>query len=161
MPTMGTTLTTLGLLAASAALPLAVASPAAAADCSSKLGNYIDSGNVVAWGEPSCAGNPFGWDSGNDSDWGQSGGGFTGSDTNQAESVINGGTTSNGVNVVAFYDYTAYSADYGYGCLKRSTKIDNLYDEYFINPAGTQLRRMHNEISSHKWVRVTACTKFM
>ncbi|MEU5217420.1 hypothetical protein AB0G79_14630 [Streptomyces sp. NPDC020807] len=161
MLTLRTTLATLGLLAAGTTLPLTVASPAAAADCGSELTTWKESGYVLAWGGPGCAGDPLGRAAGNDPDWGQSGGGFTGSDTNQAESVVNGGTYSDGVNIVAFYDYTAYSAANGYGCLKRGMKIDNLYNEYFINPAGTQLRRMHNAISSHQWVTTSACTAYM
>lgn len=162
-----------GLALACTAVPLATASTATAGGvearankCSTEDRKYHNSGYAVAYRSTGCNGY-LGKDKGNDRDWGDATGAFRGKtgpwrDTNNAESVINGGTYGGGVNVVAFYDYTAWTPGKGYGCLKRGSVVSDLSKKKYIRPNGTSTgKTMSNSVSSHRWVKASGCAGFI
>lgn len=151
---------------------LAIAIPAAPAQaapigvqvafCDNKYFQHQGDGKVRAWshiwcGDPAINGNPtpLGADIDNDSNWGDSSGSFQGADNNAAGSVLNTGTYSGGLNVVKFYDGISYSG--GHSCLDwNELYADDLTDDSW-NSGGT----VNNDISSHKWVFASSCSRFM
>ncbi|GAA4681502.1 hypothetical protein GCM10023347_40440 [Streptomyces chumphonensis] len=161
-------LAVVGLAFATALGPLLPASSAAAgerdtqgAGCDSEYWKYANDGNVRAYSGNDCSG-LLGSSPGNDSNWGNSAGGFRGSDNNAASSVLNTGV-QDAYDTVAFYD--AYNYDFtssGYGCLKRNELYaDKLTDNNFSrgdgNGGGLWYADMDDSISSHQWVGDGAC----
>ncbi|WP_318208769.1 hypothetical protein [Streptomyces sp. SJL17-1] len=140
---IGSTVAVLGLAAGS----LLVATPAqASAPCDAFYRDTARSGFMYAWNLPHCSG-LMGGTQGNDANWGDSSGAFTNNETNNAESVMNKGTGSS-YHIVRFYDYTAHSADNGYGCLSPGELYaDDLRDNK-LHDGGPAA----NSISSHNWV---------
>ncbi|MFI6296264.1 hypothetical protein ACIBEJ_32040 [Nonomuraea sp. NPDC050790] len=124
----------------------------------SEIQTSTGDGYVYAFPNQNCQGNRLGRSQGNDSDWGQPGGGFTDSATDRARSVVNNGQVDpNGYNVVALYDYTAYSWQWGYRCLDRGDWVTDLVGHtYTPNPNGTRTKMAYT-ISSHQWVKKSAC----
>jgi hypothetical protein len=91
---------------------------------------------------------------GNDSNWGDSAGGFRGGDTNNASSLLHKGTSGMAVKV---YDKTGYTG--AYSCIKKSEYyVSNLIDDHLTGGGpGTGQVPANNTISSHKWVEESAC----
>ncbi|MEV4374828.1 hypothetical protein AB0J71_47815 [Nonomuraea sp. NPDC049637] len=120
--------------------------------------NLHTTGKVHAFTGLDCRTGDLGADVGNDSDWGASGGGFSGGDTNAAYSVLNNGYDE-GKSVVALYDYTAYSWDWGYACLKTGDWAPDL-SKFSFSPRIYEQNKRYNmggAISSHQWVYESAC----
>ncbi|WP_395362774.1 hypothetical protein ACHGLA_22520 [Streptomyces sp. YH02] len=140
---IGSAVAVLGLATGSLLIaPQAQASTA----CDNFYNTTAKAGYMYAWTLPNCSG-LLGGDVNDDSDWGDSSGSFTGSDTNNAESVMNKGVPDT-YDIVRFSNYTAYNTANGYGCLSRGEKYaDTLWDDRMSNGSPA-----HNSISSHKWV---------
>ncbi|MFB7587888.1 hypothetical protein [Streptomyces sp. NPDC056169] len=140
---IGSAAAVLGLAAGS----VLVGTPAqASAACDDFYNDNAKSGYVYAWNLTNCSG-LLGGDVDDDYDWGDSSGSFQGSDTNNAESVMNKGV-SDGYSIVRFSNYTAYDTAHGYGCLSVGEKYaDTLWDDRMSDGSPA-----HNSISSHKWV---------
>ncbi|MFI0977581.1 hypothetical protein ACH4SP_11185 [Streptomyces sp. NPDC021093] len=140
--TIGIAVTAFGLAAGS----LLIATPAQASAACDSAYRAATSGHVYAYNLPNCSG-LLGHTAGDDADWGDGAGPFTGSDTNNAESVLNKGI-EDGYSTVRFSNYTAYDTANGYGCLKRGELYaDTLWDNKMSNGSPAA-----NSISSHKWV---------
>ncbi|MFI9556985.1 hypothetical protein [Nonomuraea endophytica] len=113
-------------------------------------------GYVYAFPSQNCQGQRLGRDQGDDADWGKPGGGFNDMDTALARSVVNNGQ-EDPYDIVALYDYTAYSWEWGYRCLDRGDWVTDLTAHTFTaKPNGTRTK-MAYAISSHKWVQRSAC----
>ncbi|MCH0543284.1 hypothetical protein I3F58_27785 [Streptomyces sp. MUM 203J] len=109
------------------------------------------SGYLFAYNHTHCSGY-LGKASGNDSDWGDSAGGFRGSDDNRASSVVHKGTSG---MAVKFYSVKGYKG--GHTCLKKSEYyMSSLYGHRFTSSSS-----VNDNISSHKWVWESACSKFL
>ncbi|MER5860494.1 hypothetical protein ACFV2Z_38355 [Streptomyces sp. NPDC059688] len=146
MRKLAVSVVTLGLAALGFALP---ASAHAASGCNAKWPGR--DGNVRAWRDADCQGELLGVTAGNDSNWGDPYGPFTGTDANAASSVMNSGYVG-GKDVVAFYYFADYPSD-AYGCLKPGELyVDNLGRNNFTNG-----RNMNDNIMSHVWVAASAC----
>jgi len=145
-------LATLGLVIAGTLFP--VASAQASAACDTAWHNAIP-GAFYAYDSANCA-NRLGSDSGADANWGDSAGSFRGSDTNKANSILHKGTSGLAVRVSNGASYTG-----NYGCIKKSEfYVSQLYGDYLTG--GTGSHPAWNSISSHKWVRESACgTSFL
>lgn len=167
MRTIRTTLAAFGLAALSVTVPLSTTPSASAgtaqfAGCNNEYngqGGYEGDGKVHIYRDINCA-NQIGNDIDNDSDWGD-GGGDVKNATNMASSVLNSGIRG-GYDAVAFYDYTAYSWEYGFTCLKWSEfYADDLTDNRFSKRTkGEDTGKafiVNDAISSHKWVPESAC----
>lgn len=145
-------LATVGLVIAGALFPVASAQ-ADSLRCARMWNEETTAGNFYAYNSGDC-GDVLGWSSGNDANWGDSAGGFRGSDTNRANSILNKGTSGMAVKV---YDGTGYTG--AYACIKRSELyVSILTDDYLtggVHP--TDRVRAHDTISSHKWVQDSAC----
>ena len=137
---------TLGLAALGLALP---ASAHATSGCNAKWPGR--DANVRAGRDADCQGELHGDTPGNDSNWGDAYGPFTGGDVNSASSVMNSGYVG-GKDVVAFYYYPDYPSS-AYGCLKPGELyVDNLGRNHFTNG-----ENMNDNIMSHVWVAASAC----
>ncbi|MGW3292171.1 hypothetical protein ACWDR3_46945 [Streptomyces sp. NPDC001002] len=113
-------------------------------NCDAQYNAHREDGNMRAYLLTDCY-TLLGTASGNDANWGDGSGSFTGADDNFAWSILNTGTYSGGVNNVQFYDYTNYGG--GTGCLARGELyVDDLRDNTFGNGV-----RASNAISSHRW----------
>ncbi|GAA3605745.1 hypothetical protein GCM10022419_108190 [Nonomuraea rosea] len=123
--------------------------------CNQYKGAHAD-GKFYAFASVDCGGY-LGGDEGNDSDWGQSGGGFSGGDTDKALSILNDGIDV-GLHIVAVYDYTAYTSAQGYRCLDVGDWVPDLRPYSFVKPNGSLGVNMARQISSHRWVARSACT---
>ncbi|GAA2612726.1 hypothetical protein [Streptomyces sp. LARHCF252] len=142
---------TAGLAVIGAMVP--IGSAQAAAFCDTVYNANKDDGNVRAYADNNCS-NYMGKTTGDDSDWGNSAGGFQGSDSERASSVMNTGTYSGGVNIVKFYALKDYRG--GHSCLSRGEKyVDALSRNDFST--GTSV---NDRIRSHEWVS-GGCSKFM
>jgi len=141
---------TLGLVIAGVLLPVASAQASAACDTAWR---NATSGNFYAYRYDNCAGY-LGSAAGNDANWGDSSGGFQGSDTNKAFSILHKGTSGLAVKV---YDGTGYTG--AYSCIKKSEYyVASLYDDSLTGGGpGTGPVRAFNSISSHKWVSESDC----
>ncbi|MDL5199316.1 hypothetical protein [Streptomyces sp. ALI-76-A] len=141
------------LAAAGLAVALGTALPATAEavpagaqgpNCDAQYNAHREDGNMRAYLLTDCS-NLLGTASGNDANWGDSSGPFTGADNNFAWSILNTGTYSGGVNNVQFYDGVGSTG--GTGCLARGELyVDDLRDNVFHNGV-----RASNAISSHRW----------
>ncbi|WP_454860196.1 hypothetical protein [Promicromonospora soli] len=141
---------TLGLVIAGALLP--VASAQAAQRCDDQW-HSATSGHFYAYDYLHC-GNKLGNTSGNDSNWGDSSGAFRGTDTNRAGSILHKGTSGLAVKVYNNTGYTGAAA-----CIKKSEYyVSDLTDDYLTGGGpGSGRVTAYNTISSHKWVRESAC----
>ncbi|WP_129788023.1 hypothetical protein [Promicromonospora panici] len=142
-------LATLGLLAAGTLFP---ATAQASANCDRAWHNAT-SGYFYAYDGGNCY-VYLGRANGNDSNWGDSAGGFRSGDTNKASSILHKGTSGMAVKV---YDKTGYTG--AYSCIKKSEYyVSALSDDYLTGGGpGTGRVTAQNTISSHKWVNNTAC----
>jgi len=157
MRRMGTVFAALALATAG------LAAPAATAQASTKAAGCADlwpgrNGNVYAWRDVDCGGTRLGATAGNDLNWHDGSGEFTGSDGDNASSVMNAGFTG-GRDVVAFYRNAGGDHTAGYGCLAPGELYaDWLGDNrYFVPGTGQISTTMENTISSHVWVYAAGC----
>ncbi|MBV2355465.1 hypothetical protein KUM39_13990 [Streptomyces sp. J2-1] len=149
MRKLAVSLATLGLAALGVAVPATAAH--AGTNCNANWNAHGRDGNVRAWDGTDCTGTLLGVTAGNDPNWGDSSGPFTGSDANTASSVMNSGFVG-GKDVVAFYYLPNYD-DRAYGCLKPGEKyVDDLGRNHFTNGV-----TMNDRIESHVWVASSAC----
>jgi hypothetical protein len=144
-------LATLGLVIAGALFPVASAQ-AASANCDTQW-HSATSGHFYAYNTYSCYAK-LGNTAGDDSNWGNTSGGFQGGDTNTASSILHKGTSGLAVKV---YNGTSYTG--AYSCIKKSEfYVSTLADDNLtggVHPSDQV--SANNTISSHKWVRETAC----
>jgi hypothetical protein len=142
---------TLGLVIAGTLFPVASAQ-AASANCDAQW-RSATSGHFYAYDFSHCS-TKLGSSSGNDSNWGDSSGGFRTSDTNKASSILHKGTSGLAVRV---YNGTGYTGQAS--CIKKSEYyVSNLADDYLTGGGpGSGRVTAYNTISSHKWVRDSAC----
>ncbi|WP_282688133.1 MULTISPECIES: hypothetical protein [unclassified Streptomyces] len=143
------TAATLSLAGLGAIVP-ATSAQAASAACDTAWRNG-GSGYVFAYNYTNCSGY-FGKASGDDSNWGNSAGGFQGSDNNKASSIVHKGTSGMAVKV---YSGTGYTG--GHTCLKKS----EYYMSSLIGHTYNNGVSVNNTISSHKWVWESSCSKFL
>ncbi|MFC5828457.1 hypothetical protein [Nonomuraea insulae] len=152
---------------AAAAVSLAVAavpmsspswadSAALASHCRTQKDLYNEDGTVTAYSGTSCH-YPLGYDGGNDANWADQSGEFTGSAGNNAMSILNTGKPG-GYDVVAVYDYENQWAGGGYRCLGVGDWVSDLSQSRFVDPNGNIKGPMARQISSHQWVPRSACT---
>lgn len=147
---IGSAVAVLGLAVSS----VLIGTPAQASTaCDNFYNNAARSGYMYAWNLPNCSG-LLGGDVDNDADWGDSTGSFQGSDTNNAESVMNKGTGST-YHIVRFYDYTAYNTPNGYGCLHPGEYYASDLRDNRLSDGGPAA----NSISSHNWV--SSCSHWL
>jgi hypothetical protein len=144
-------LATLGLVIAGALFPVASAQ-AASANCDRVWNEETSAGHFYAYDGYNCY-VKLGNTSGNDSNWGDSSGGFR-SDSNKASSILNKGTSGMAVKV---YNGTGYTG--AYSCIKRSELyVSVLSDDYLTGGVHPSDRVSANHtISSHQWVQDSAC----
>ncbi|WP_328358511.1 hypothetical protein OG800_20810 [Streptomyces sp. NBC_00445] len=134
------TAATLGLASLGAIVPATGAQ--AATPCENAY-NALASGRFAAYNATNC-GTLLGSTEGQDQDWGNSTGVFSGRDTNQATSLINKGTS--GMRVQLF-NGTGDDWAGGNTCLAAGEKISNLDNQYFSTGI-----EVNNQISSHRWI---------
>ncbi|MEV6171015.1 hypothetical protein AB0L99_22620 [Streptomyces sp. NPDC051954] len=133
--------TTLGLAGLGALVPATGAQ--AATPCDNAY-NALDPGKFAAYNATNC-GTLLGSTEGQDQDWGNSTGVFQGSDTNQATSLINKGTS--GMRVQLF-NGTGDDWAGGHTCLTQGEKyMSSLDNQYFTTGI-----EVNNQISSHRWI---------
>ncbi|MBA2947074.1 hypothetical protein [Streptomyces himalayensis] len=96
----------------------------------------------------------LGRSSGNDSDWGNSTGGFQGSDTNRAGSILHKGTSGMAVQV---FNGTGTDWAGGHTCIKQS----EYYMSILFPHSFTSGYQVSDAISSHRWVWASECDKFL
>ncbi|MFE5208659.1 hypothetical protein [Streptomyces sp. NPDC056600] len=128
------------------------ATSAQAAGCATAKSAAL-SGYMYAYDNVNC-GVELGHASGDDSNWGDSGGSFQGGDTNKATSILNKGNSYE----VAFYNGTRDSGASGGGniCLSRAEGFaSDLTNDYFNNGNSA-----NNSISSHAWSSASNCSKW-
>ncbi|QIP85063.1 hypothetical protein GLX30_14675 [Streptomyces sp. Tu 2975] len=149
-------LATLGLAAVGLAAPATAAPAAPAAPAGVGCDNAWpgSDGYVRAWDGYDCSSTYLGGTQGDDSNWADGSGSFTGSDNDRASSVMNSGYYG-GEDVVAFYRHAGYAG--GYNCLKRG----ELYVDSLSRNTYTTGYSMNNSISSHQWVYTSGCSRFM
>jgi hypothetical protein len=134
-------LATLGLVAAGVLFP---ASAQASAACDTAW-RGTQSGYFRAYNYVNCSGY-MGSANGNDSSWGDSAGGFRGSDGNAAHSLVHKGTSGMAVKV-----YTGVSYSGNWGCIKQSEfYVSSLSGDRLTGGPGSY--NAWDSISSHKWV---------
>ncbi|BCL28673.1 hypothetical protein ACFFS2_04495 [Streptomyces aurantiacus] len=133
-----------------------VPSASAAAAAATCRDNYdgATAGWMYAYDKANCEGY-LGGAQLDDNNWGNSLGGFQGSDDNKATSIINKGEYSQ----VKFYNYTRPHGDdlNPHICLTRAEGFaSNLSDDYWegLKLFGT----VNNSISAHQWVDTTSCS---
>ncbi|MCX4982945.1 peptidase inhibitor family I36 protein [Streptomyces sp. NBC_00572] len=123
------------------------------AGCDSIWRAHQGDGNMWAFSGSDCTGDELGHTPGEDADWSNSSGEFTGNDNDRATSLVNTGTEG-GRDAVAFYRDARYVG--GHGCVSWGEKyVDNLNNDTFTTETPA-----NNEISSHQWVAEDACSKF-
>jgi hypothetical protein len=157
MRKLGTAVAALGLAVAG----LATTAPAVQADevkaqagCASAWPGR--NGYMYAWQNVNC-GVLLGATQGNDGNWADGSGAFTGSDNDKASSVMNAGYLG-GRDVVAFYRNAGHQTQYGYGCLAPGELYaDWLGDNYYYDWLGSSDVPMNDSISSHLWVYASGC----
>ncbi|MGW0828542.1 hypothetical protein [Streptomyces sp. NPDC002845] len=131
-------------------------SPSASAEtpgtCWDNYENAV-SGYMSAYDKLNCD-DFLGMAAGNDLDWGDSSGGFRGSDRNKASSLVNKGN---------YYEVKFYLGSGGNSnfhiCLTRAEGfVRDLRDDYWLNDPlfGT----VNNSIGSHRWVTRTSCSAY-
>jgi hypothetical protein len=153
---------TLGLVAVGLTVPVTTAQ---AGETSVQVGGCDDdwpgrTGKVYAWADVNCEGTLLGEALGDDSNWADGSGAFTGSDNDRASSVMNAGVSGPGVeDVVAFYLNSGYRDNDGYGCLAAGEAYaDRLTDDYYYRPGvGRTNITINDSISSHQWVYSSGC----
>ncbi|MEU0382866.1 hypothetical protein [Streptomyces chartreusis] len=141
----------LGLATLGALVPAGTAQ--AAVGCAD---NYDEatSGYMYAYWNDRCEGY-LGRSAGEDSDWGNSTGGFQGSDENRATSLLHKGTSG---LAVAFYRLPGF--DGGHICLTKSEKYASTLEDGGDNFAFDRFSTGYvadNRISSHRWVEERDC----
>ncbi|MBC6458608.1 hypothetical protein [Actinomadura sp. HBU206391] len=116
-------------------------------------------GYVRAWKDVNCGGTLLGATQGNDANWADGSGAFSGSDNDNASSVMNSGYLG-GRDVVAFYIMSEHRDESGYGCLAPGELYaDWLGDNYYYSSTtGRTDISMENSISSHLWVYSSGCS---
>jgi hypothetical protein len=146
-------LATLGFVIAGVLLPVATAQ--ASEECD-QTWHPATSGHFHAYNYPNCFGK-LGNTGGNDSNWGDSSGGFQG-DANKASSILHKGTSGLAVKVYDGTNYTGASA-----CIKKSEfYASDLGDDYLTGGGpGTGRIAASDTISSHKWVYENTCGSFL
>ncbi|MCF4121975.1 hypothetical protein L1785_13405 [Antribacter sp. KLBMP9083] len=151
MRKMSVLLATLGLLVAGTLFP--VTSAQAASQLCDSAWQSASSGSFYAYDYADCLGR-LGSSAGNDSHWGDAAGGFQGTDTNRASSILHKGTSGLAVKVYNGNFYTG-----AYACIKRSEYyVSSLDDDYLTGGVHfTDRVPASNTISSHKWVEEAAC----
>jgi hypothetical protein len=119
--------------------------------------NNQNDGNMWAWRDINCSGTLLGVTQGNDDDWADTRDAFKTTDNDEASSVMNTGTYANGVNAVMFFRNTRSEGFGGHTCLKRGELYaDNLTDNTFTDGVV-----VNDKISAHRWVRESACARFV
>lgn len=120
------------------------------ANCDALYRTHKDDGYFRAFDAVDCR-ELLGAASGNDSNWADGTGPFTGSDNDKATSVLNTGTYAGGVNNVLLYQ-GAQGGSNGVGCLAHGELyVDDLRDNTFTGGANA-----NNKISRHVWS--SSCT---
>lgn len=142
------TAATLGLAGLAVIVPATAAQANAA--CDAAYGE-ADSGYFYAYDYDNCDGQ-LGRDIDNDSNWADSSGAFQGGDNDDAQSILNKGTSGMAVKV---YRHAGYSG--GHTCLAKN--------EYYMSDLSghtyTDGSSVNASISSHQWVWHGACGKFL
>jgi hypothetical protein len=160
MRKLGTAVAALALAVAGLAIPATTAQ----ADDISPQGPVCDdfpsvSGYMYAWRDLDCRGELLGYTQGDDANWADGSGAFSGSDHDAASSVMNAGVPHY-LDVVAFYNNVGYDFRVGgYGCLSRGEYYaDDLRDNSYRRSDGSNTGvSLHDTISSHRWVNASGC----
>lgn len=163
MRKLGTAVVALGLAIAGLAVPATTAQAApggaTASNCAFVFNQIGRDGQFRAYNLVNCK-ELHGADEGDDPNWADSSGVFTGSyDNDAASSLMNNGYIG-GEDVVAVYRHTGYRDRDGYGCLAAGELYaDYLGDNYYYESDVGQTRiTMNNSISSHQWVYTSDCS---
>jgi hypothetical protein len=143
---------TLGLTALGLALPATAQAAPTGANCDREWPGR--DGYVRAWDGKDCSGTYLGGTQASDPDWGDAAGPYRGTDANRASSVMNSGYIG-GNDVVAFYYWSDYDYDLGYGCLLPS---EYYVDDLSRNTFTVTGYNMDNNIMSHRWVSRSGCS---
>ncbi|MFF4259267.1 hypothetical protein ACFY1L_49695 [Streptomyces sp. NPDC001663] len=162
MRKLGIAVASLGLAAVGLTVP---ATTAQAGEVTAQAGGCDDdwpgrTGRVYAWADVNCKGTLLGSTTGDDANWADGSGAFTGSDNDRASSVMNAGVSGAGIeDVVAFYLNSGYRDKDGYGCLAAGELYaDKLTDDYYFKPgSGRTNTSINDSISSHQWVFTSGC----
>ena len=142
------TAATLGLAGLGVIVPAATAQASAACDTAYK---NATSGYFYAYDFDSCSGY-LGRDADEDYSWADSSGGFQGADNDDAQSVLNKGTSGMAVKLFRHAGYAG-----GHTCLaKAEYYMDDLSGYTFTDGSS-----VNNSISSHQWVWHGDCGKFL
>ncbi|MFI6425781.1 hypothetical protein [Promicromonospora sp. NPDC050880] len=144
-------LASLGLVITGALFPV---SAQASTACDNAWHNAT-SGYFYAYDYINCSGY-LGKSNGNDANWGNSSGGFQGTDNNKAHSLLHKGTSGMAVMVFNGFNHSG-----NWSCVKKSEYyVSNLNDDSLAGGAGSS--GASNTISSHKWVSTSSCgTSFL
>ena len=140
------TAATIGLAGLGALVPAGGAQAATPCD---NAWRSAASGFFYAYASDNCTGY-LGRADGADSNWGNDQGGFQGSATNNAESILHKGTSGLAVQV---FNGTGDDWGGGFTCIKKS----ELYMSSLNGFSFTSGYAVDNAISSHRWVTEASC----
>jgi hypothetical protein len=148
MGKLGAAAVALGLALTGLAATTSTADASASAGCNSAWPG--PNGKMYAFRDIYCGG-LLGSTAGNDLNWGDAAGAFTGTDKNAASSVMNAGYTG-GRDVVKFF-FVPDNENASYACLDPTEFFaDDLRDNTFTNGA-----LVNDNIMGHKWVTDSEC----